>query len=196
MYDYIRGTLTELTPTKAIVEAGGLGYCVFIPLSAFSSQLSIGKEIKLHLSPIYREDSARLFGFLTRDERDIFERLSSISGIGPKTALSLIGHMSMKDLGSAISTSNAKLLAKVPGIGKKTAERVIIEMRDKIKSRPEATQVPLVTDEDHMIHDGINALMNLGYNNDRALTAIKKAIDSQGDTPKLEKVIKAALQLI
>ena len=195
MFDYIKGTLVELTPEKAIVEANGIGYSILIPLSSFSSKLKCGKEVKLFLSPVYREDSQKLFGFTTIDERSLFEKLSSVSGIGPKTALSLIGHMSMQELNGAIMSSNAKLLAKVPGIGKKTAERVIIDLRDKIHAKPKSSQIPLVNPEDHMLSDGVNALINLGYNHDKAHKAISQALDNEED-PKLETLIKSALQLI
>ncbi|MDN3504959.1 MAG: Holliday junction branch migration protein RuvA [Rhabdochlamydiaceae bacterium] len=196
MYEYIIGKCTSLSPESAIIETGGIGYLIYIPLSAFSQKLSIGKEVKLYLSPVYREDSQKLFGFLTQQERETFKKLSSISGIGPKTALSLVGHMSLDEFRLAITTANAKLISKVPGIGKKTAERVIIEMRDKVGIAPKASMMPLTNPEDHMISDGVNALINLGYNNDKALKAVQKAIELSESEPKLEWVIKHALQII
>ena len=197
MYDYIKGTLVELKPEKVVIEAGGIGYLIFIPLSAFTSNsLKLGKEAKLFLSPIYREDSQKLFGFVTPDERETFIRISSISGIGPKTALSLIGHMSLNDFSQAITTSNAKLLSKVPGIGKKTAERVIIEMRDKVVHKTTLPTSTLMADEDRAVCDGVNALVHLGYNNDKAYAVIQKILTSHDTAPKLDTLIKEALQLI
>ncbi|MCF7853137.1 MAG: Holliday junction branch migration protein RuvA [Simkaniaceae bacterium] len=197
MYDYIRGTLVQLKPTQAVVEAGGMGFLIHIPLSTFSAHLKVGHEVQFFLTPIYREDSQRLFGFINREERESFEKLSHISGIGPKTALSLIGHMSLRDLNSAIQSSNAKLIAKVPGIGKKTAERIIVEMRDKKLSQPSIPTGSIVSEEDHLFNDGINALIHLGYQDQKAYQVIEKVMKGQEEHPlTLEEVIKQALQII
>ncbi len=194
MYEYITGTLIQVTPEYTVVEAGGIGYRLFTPLSVLSAGLAPKSTVQFYLSPVYREDSQKLFAFLTLEERTFFEKLSSISGIGPKTALSLIGHMSASELTSAIQTSNAKLISRVPGIGQKTAERLIVEMKDKLHLVKKKAPTPIVTDGDHLLADGVNALINLGYNNDRASAAIQKAMDKLEGEAKLDSLIKLALQ--
>ena len=132
MFDYIKGALISLTPHQAVVDVGGIGYLLYTPLSAFSAMPPIGEKILFYISSVIREDSHKNFGFLTREERDLFEKISAVSGIGPKTALALIGHLDSLALESAITTANSHLLSKIPGIGKKTAERLIVELRDKV----------------------------------------------------------------
>ncbi|MCB1107779.1 MAG: Holliday junction branch migration protein RuvA [Chlamydiia bacterium] len=197
MFEYIKGTLTSITPHKAVVDVQGVGYLIHIPLSAFSSMPPIGKDILFYISSIYREDSHKNFGFLTEEERDLFEKISSISGIGPKTALALIGHLDSNTLESAITTANASLLSKIPGIGKKTAERLIIELRDKVLKGLKKAPLPTkgkkeMTEEDHMVSDALSALMNLGYNALQAQKALEKAL-SKEKPMHLSDLIRSAL---
>ena len=119
MYEYMKGKLVEASPSKATIDIGGIGYCLLIPLSNYSHLPPLGSEILFYVSLIIREDAHTLYGFLSRTERTLFEKLTSISGIGPKTALTLIGHLEPHDLQLAISQANVALLCKVPGIGKK-----------------------------------------------------------------------------
>lgn len=198
MYDFIKGTLIELNTESAVVEtANGIGYRIFIPLSFFFSEPKLNAPLYLYLSAIYREDSQRLFGFPLKEERALFEKLCSISGIGPKTAMSLIGHLSEKELKEAILTSNLKLIEKVPGIGKKTAERLVMELRGSFDSSPKKKGAFVaVYEESSTRGDGINALINLGYSSERAIHAIEKAITSKGASSSLEEVIKTALQVM
>ena len=198
MYDFIKGTLYRIEPGSAVIEtASGIGYLVFTPLSLFFAAPKVNYPIHLYLCAVYREDSQKLFGFITSEERDLFEKITAISGIGPKTALSLIGHLSLDALGSAIQTSNVKLIEKVPGIGKKTAERLVMEMRDKIHGRSQKIHSPLnLSDDAPFRSDAISALLNLGYTNERATKAIERAIDSCGKSARLDEVIKSALQTI
>ncbi|MBI3211391.1 MAG: Holliday junction branch migration protein RuvA, partial [Simkania negevensis] len=143
MFEYLKGILSELSLEVAIVEVGGIGYKLFIPLSNYAKFPPLGKEVLIYISTVIREDSHKSFGFLSRVERDLFETLGEVSGIGPKTALTLVGYMEGAQLKSAISQANVSLLSKIPGIGKKTAERLIIEMRDKIEKKKEKTPLPL-----------------------------------------------------
>ena len=196
MYDFIKATLVELQSDSVVLETpSGIGYRIFTPLSLFFANPKIGASLQLYLVPIYREDSQRLFGFITKDERALFEKITAISGIGPKTAMSLIGHLSLDHLKGAIQTSNIKLIEQVPGIGKKTAERLIIEMKDKLHDNSKKKSLPLTISEDVPVrNDAISALVNLGYNFERATKAIEKAIESCGSGAKLDQVIKNALQ--
>ncbi|QVL57647.1 MAG: Holliday junction branch migration protein RuvA [Simkaniaceae bacterium] len=199
MLEYIKGTLVSLSPHKAVIDVGGLGYFLHIPLSAFSAMPPIGKEIIFYISSVIREDSHKNFGFLSVEERDLFEKISGVSGIGPKTALALIGHLDSNALETAITTANSTLLSKIPGIGKKTAERLIVELRDKVLKGLKKSSLPIspsqksLSEEDQRINDALSALMNLGYNSLQAQQAIKKALTDFKEAPELSTLIRAAL---
>ncbi|MCB1084919.1 MAG: Holliday junction branch migration protein RuvA [Chlamydiia bacterium] len=196
MFEYLKGTLVSLTPHKAVLDIGGAGYLLHIPLSVFSAMPPIGEDILFYISTLIREDSHKNFAFLSQEERDLFEKISAVSGIGPKTALALIGHLDATALESAITTANSALLSKIPGIGKKTAERLIVELRDKVlkglKKTPLPSQQPL-TDEDHLVNDALSALMNLGYNSLAAQKAVNAALKKLPDTPEISTLIRTAL---
>jgi holliday junction DNA helicase RuvA len=196
MYEYIKGTLIEATPSKAIVEVQGLGYHLFIPFNNFSKFPTVGSLVTLYTSFVVREDSQKLYGFLTRHERDLFENLLGISGIGPKTALCLIGHMQIYDLQAAISEGNTQVICKIPGIGKKTAERLIVEMRDKITREMQATSAQNSHEEEGPISDAVSALIHLGYHRTQAQKAIKMALSDLQSEPELAQLITAALRCI
>lgn len=197
MFEYIKGTLIEITPQKAVVDVQGVGYLLYIPLSSFSKSPPVGEEVLFYISSVIREDSHRNFAFLTREERDLFEKIGDVSGIGPKTALALIGHLDSIDLETAITTANVTLLSKIPGIGKKTAERLIVEMRDKIlkglKQAPLPSTLKTVKSEDRILNDALSALIHLGYNSLQAQQAIKKALTHFKEEPPLGELIKTAL---
>lgn len=197
MYDYLKGILTFVSQTKITVDVNGLGYSLNIPLSAFCKLSEINKPITCFLSLIIKEDSHCLYGFLSKKERDLFETLITISGIGPKTALSLIGHLDINHFLSAISSANVGLICKVPGIGKKTAERLIVEMRDKIKNIEKEFALPEhSTDREQNSHisDALNALIHLGYNHMQAQKALNKALEESKDDLETGKLISLALK--
>lgn len=197
MFEYIKGILVSITPDRAVIDVGGIGYLLSTPLSVFSKMPQIGKEVTFYISSVIREDSHKNFGFLSLEERDFFEKVSSVSGIGPKTALALIGHLDSSALQAAITTANTTILSKIPGIGKKTAERLIVELRDKVLKGLKKSPIPApskksLTKEDEMTNDALSALMNLGYNSLQAQNALKLALEKE--TPKdLSSLIKAAL---
>lgn len=192
MFEHIRGKLTAATPEKAIVEVGGLGYRLYIAFNSYAKLPAIGKEVFLFVYAHIREDSHKYFGFLTEGERDLFEQLNSISGVGPKTALALIGHMELAELHLAISQKNAMRLCKIPGIGKKTAERLLIELKDRVQKLPQAP----VSGGGKTVEDAIAALVNLGYPWPRSQRAIKQVLDSKEKTPELSELITLALRQI
>jgi Holliday junction DNA helicase RuvA len=199
MYEYIRGTLAASALTKVTIDVHGLGYSVFIPFNHFSKLPAVGTPITLYLSFIVREDAQKLYGFLTQHERDLFENLIEVSGIGPKIGLALVGHMEIDDLHLAISQGNVSTICKIPGIGKKTAERLIIEMRDKIKKGPSkslVSQYDRPEGESGVIADAISALVNLGYHHAQAQKAIKTAMTKCQGEPELAKLITHALRCI
>ncbi len=145
-----------------------------------------------------REDAHKCYGFIEREQRDLFESLIDISGIGPKTALSLLGHMDISDLHYAISQEKSDLICKIPGIGKKTSERLIIEMRDKIKKFDDKTGAnphSANNKEQSLASDAISAMINLGYNTAQAQKAIKTAME-RSQSPNLAGLITAALKLV
>ena len=194
MYEYIKGKLTEASPVKITVETGGIGYSLFISLSTYAKLPAIGENIFCFVAPVIREDSHRLFGFLTREERTLFEKLTDISGIGPKTSLSILGHLPMHELCRAVEEDNINLLIKVPGIGRKTAERLIIEMRDKIKNLVN-TKIQAQPKKEGIFSDAVSALIHLGYSNKDAQSAVKKVFDNSEKEPNLSEIITLALKI-
>lgn len=191
MFAFIRGTLIEASLTFAIIEANGIGYKLFLPANLLPRLPQMGQQTLLHTSFVIRECSQALYGFLTSQDRDLFEGLLNVSGIGPKTALNLIGHMTLQELQSAVTNSDIKALSKVPGIGKKSAERLIVEMRDKISHffscdpSTLAVQMPL-DPRMQTINDAMSALIHLGYNQLTAQKAIKKSIQEFPEEKKIE----------
>ena len=194
MFDYIKGTLTCARQDKVVVDVGGIGYSILIPFNAFFHLPSPGEEVFFYIASVIREDSHRNFGFLNMEERDLFEKVSAVSGIGPKTALSLIGHLERKTLEMALHSGDSALLTKIPGIGKKTAERLIIELRDKITS----SKINKISESPsgHPTHDAIRALMHLGYRAAQAERAVQQALKSCDQHVQLDALITAALRSI
>ena len=135
MIAHLRGTLLEKHPNQAVVEAGGVGYDVAIPISTYSSLPEAGKEVRLRIHTHVREDALALFGFLTQDEKLLFERLISVSGIGPKLAITVLSGLAAADLIAAIRAGEVERLVRIPGVGKKTAERMVLELREKLPAR-------------------------------------------------------------
>lgn len=198
MFEYLTGKLTDTSLLKAVIEVNGIGYKIFIPISCYSKLPQVGKDVTLYISTVIREDSQKNYGFITRMERDLFENLIDVSGIGPKTALALIGHLDIADLQLAISQSNISLLSKVPGIGKKTAERLVIELKDKwgklLGQNGDLSLGALSSGKKDAFSDAISALVNLGYSPLLAQKAVKTAISSSEEEPELSSLITSALR--
>ncbi len=193
MYESIRGTLQEKNPNIAIIDCSGLSYRLSIPLSTYTRLPVEGSPIRLFLSLIIREDAHTLYAFTHKEERDLFEILISISGVGPKTAAGIIGHMDIASFQKAISAADSRLLSKLPGIGKKTAERLIIEMRDKFKGVQKSPS-PLAPPQEGIAGDAVNALIHLGYHAMDADKAVTKAIKDHEEEKDLGRLITAALR--
>ncbi len=197
MLEYIRGKLTGSTPEKAVLEVGGLGYQLFIPFSTYTKLPQMGQELLLYISTVIREDSQRRYGFLAQSERDLFEEFIQISGIGPKTALALIGHMELADLQQAISQKNVTTLCRIPGIGKKTAERLVVELKDRMQKLGLVGSVSAPKGQKtSTLEDAVAALIHLGYPLPRAQRAIKTVLDNSSGEPDLSKLITLALRHI
>ena len=165
-----------------------------IPFNNFARLPAVGEPVTLFASFVVREDSQKLFGFLTCHQRDLFESLIEISGIGPKTALCLVGHMEITELQIAISQGNTQRICKIPGIGKKTAERLIVEMRDKVKKTAGDSSVLQVGEGGGVMADAISALMNLGYNHAQSQKAIQAVLGKTEGEVGLAALITSALR--
>jgi holliday junction DNA helicase RuvA len=196
MYESIRGTLKDKAPHQAIIECNGIGYRLSIPLSTYTRMPALETDVTLYLSQVVREDAHTLYAFIQKEERDLFEILLSISGIGPKTAAAIIGHMEINAFQRAIASSDIRLLSKMPGIGKKTAERLIIEMRDKFKGKGKSAALPIPAAGTGIAYDAMNALDNLGYNALDANQAIQAALKTNPNETDLGRLITASLRHI
>ena len=175
MIAHLRGKLISKHPNQAIVEAGGgVGYDVIISVPTFSDLPGLNSEVSLFIHTHVREDALALFGFLRVQEKQLFEKLLSVSGIGPKLAITILSGMSAESMVAAIKGNNVAALTKIPGIGKKTAERMVLELRDKLDAfgvAPEAVAATSPVEE-----DVISALVNLGYQRPMAERALAKGI--------------------
>lgn len=201
MIAYIKGILAQSGLSSVIVEAHGMGYRIIIPTNSLEKLPSEGKEVFFHTSFIVREQSQTLYGFVTASERELFEALLNVSGIGPKLAMALIGHLSVYELQRAINGADIFTLSKVPGIGKRTAERLIVELRDKLPalfprdindSQEEASDGRSLK----LIRDALSALINLGYTQAMAKKAIQDSLKDLPEEADLPSLITAALKNI
>jgi Holliday junction DNA helicase RuvA len=196
MIAHLRGTLLEKHPNQAVIEAGGVGYDVAIPVSTFSALPETGREVNLRIHTHVREDAIALFGFATAEEKLLFGRLTSVSGIGPKLAITVLSGLAAPDLIAAIRAGAAERLVRIPGVGKKTAERIILELREKmpeVSGAGAATQAgpPLSGVE----QDVLSALMNLGSNAATAEAAVKKAKEA-GVPVEFEPLFRRSLEFL
>lgn len=199
----IEGILREAGLVRVVVETGGLGYEIGIPLTTAEKLPAIGSPVKLHTLAVYREDSQALYGFHSREERDFFRMLTErVSGIGPKIGLSIMSRLSLPVLKQAIGRGDVTLLAKCQGIGKKTAERLVVELRDKVLPTGSVAADSLATDgqavefsgTDTVIRDAVAALTSLGYKPQDADKSVRKALAGRNSGEvTTEALIKAAL---
>ena len=192
MYEFMKGILIEKTPTKAVVEIQGIAYRLSIGLNTYTRLPAHQSPIQFFLSQVVREDSHTLYAFLLPEERNLFEILITISGIGPKTALGIVGNMQLEVFERAIATADTGLISKIPGIGKKTAERLVIEMKDKLKHFKSAPSSSF----GGLMGDAISALLHLGYNPVVAQKAVEGVLKEAKEEKDLGKIITSALQKI
>jgi Holliday junction DNA helicase RuvA len=172
MIAHLRGRLIAKHPNQAIVEAAGVGYDVVITVPTFSELGGLGGEVAMHIHTHVREDAIALFGFLHPEEKQLFEKLLSVSGIGPKLAITILSGMAAAEMVGAIKSNDVAKLTKIPGIGKKTAERMVLELRDKLK---DFGLVPGAPPTSPMEEDVLSALVNLGYQRAAAEKAVATA---------------------
>ncbi len=194
MIDYIKGEVTELTPTNVTLECNGIGYQLNISLNTYG-EVSQASTVKLYVYESIREDAHVLFGFRDKHERDLFLLLISVSGVGPSTARIILSSLNSRELANVIATENATLLQSVKGIGAKTAQRIIVDLKDKIKMTDEngALQLPAKDDLSETGHAAIAALVMLGFVQAASQKVVSKILKESPALP-VEKVIKEALK--
>lgn len=186
MIAHLRGRIIAKHPNQAIVEAGGVGYDVTISIPTFSELPAVGVEVALHIHTHVREDAIALFGFLRPQEKQLFEKLIAVSGIGPKLAITILSGMSAEDMVAAIRGNDVARLTKIPGIGKKTAERMTLELRDKLDAFGAAAPPPSASP---LEEDVLSALVNLGYQR----AAAEKALAGASDRKDFDSIFRHAL---
>jgi Holliday junction DNA helicase RuvA len=195
----LRGKLIEKHPNQAIVEAGGVGYDVLIPVSTFSALPETGAEVKLRIHTHVREDVFSLFGFLTAEEKSVFEKLISVSGIGPSLGIKVLSGMAVSALIPAIRQGHVDQLVRIPGVGKKTAERIVLELKDKLEgigpAVPAGTTEKPVSPLSTVDRDVLSALVNLGCTRLAAEAAVRNA-KAEGAVTEFEPLFRRALDLV
>jgi Holliday junction DNA helicase RuvA len=192
----LTGRLRRKATDYLIVDVSGVGYHVFVPLSSYYSLPEDGEEISLHIHTHVREDSLSLFGFFTEAEKNMFLLLMGVSGIGPKLALAVLSSLSVRDLSHAIQASDDSKLCAIPGIGKKTAARMVLELKDKMKLLAPSVSFPGGTPASTGdVEDAVSALVNLGYKKPLAEEALGKIRADRPDLP-LEALIREALNAL
>lgn len=197
MIAQLSGTLLDKQPHQVIVDVSGVGYEVHIPLSTFYEVGEIGSSLRLRIHTHVREDAILLFGFNSLKEKSAFEHLTSVSGVGPRLAITILSGMSVDELIPAIRQSNLARLCSIPGVGKKTAERLVVELRDKLaKADPGGGRDPQPPGLSSHQNDVISALMNLGYPKPSAVRAVERAASDAPAEVSFEELLKKALQVL
>ena len=200
MISYIRGELAAIEEEKVIVDVNGVGYGIYMPGQSMSMLPQIGEEVKLHTYMNVREDAMQLFGFLTRDDLNVFKLVIGVSGIGPKGGLSILSHLSPDDLRFAVMSHDVKAISGAPGIGKKTAEKLIIELKDKLSieevlEKQAESGAPIISNGTNQTQaEAVQALVALGYGNAESMKAVKKVEITEDIT--VEEILKQALKYI
>jgi len=191
----LRGTLAQKNPSRLIVEVGGVGYDVQVPLSTFYALGDVGAPVSLRVHTHVREDVIALYGFATSLEQDLFERLIAIGGVGPRLALSVLSGIEPAELIRAVRLQDVARLTAIPGVGKKTAERIGLELKDRLPPSLEAAGHARVegTPGDQLRADLLSALLNLGYHRTAAEKAIETALKGSADVG-FEKALRAVLR--
>ncbi len=196
MIAYIRGTLAEKGPDRVVIEAGGVGYELLIPVSTFDRLPREGGEAKLLAWHCVREDDEMLFGFATKEEREMFLKLTQVSGVGPKIALAILSGSSIGELSLAIASGNAKRISSIKGVGKKTAEKICVELKDKVSALAALASTSRRGDKDSkapIVRDAILALTALGFGEENANKMVSKVLSEEPGVKDAETLIRLAL---
>lgn len=196
MIAYIRGMLAEKSFDRVVVEASGIGYELFIPVSTFDKLPREGDEVKLLAWHCVREDDEMLFGFATVAEREMFLKLTQVSGVGPKIAIAILSGSSIGELSLAIASGNSKRISAIKGVGKKTAEKICVELKDKVNAIEALASTSRSSKDDArapMLRDAILALSALGFNEETANRMVTKVIQDNPSVSDVETLIRCAL---
>ncbi|MBI1977180.1 MAG: Holliday junction branch migration protein RuvA [Candidatus Omnitrophica bacterium] len=199
MYSYLAGVLTEKSHTSVTIDVNGIGFQLTIPLSTYQKLPEVGGKAKLLTQHIVREDAEFLFGFFTEEERSLFKLLMSVSGIGPKLAITVLSGLGLQELKRAIVEGSVTALTAISGIGRKTAERIIVELREKIvvEGRVEGNSEAWLSKHEVLVQDSIRALVSLGYSKQNAKAAIQKVLETRRDGRlDTEELIRESLKQI
>jgi len=196
MIAHLRGIILEKNPNRVIVESGGVGYDVMVPISTYTSLPDAGAEVRLRIHTHVREDTLALFGFLTAEEKALFEKLIAVTGIGPKLAITVLSGLATADLAAAIRQGQPEHLVRIPGVGKKTAERIVLELRDKLDFLAAGETAALrPASLTSLEQDVMSALLNLGCARPAAEAAVRK-VKAQDPPDTFEPYFRRALELI
>lgn len=198
MIAFLRGTLLERHPTQVVVDVGGVGYEVNIPVSTFSTLSDPPATVSLRVYTHVREDAIQLFGFATAEERAVFEKLISVAGVGPKLAITILSGLAATDLAQAIRGGQTERLTRIPGIGKKTAERLVLELKDKLDAlipgaALRSAEPAVAATLDELEQDVVSALVNLGAGKAQAEAAIRKA-RAAGEVNDFQTLFRRAME--
>lgn len=198
MYAYIKGKIEDMTVDRVVIEANNIGYNVFVPSDVMSAIGYTGKEVKLYTYLNVKEDAFTLFGFLTKEDLELFKLLITVNGIGPKGAMGILGALSSDDLRFAIMSGDSKTISSAPGIGAKTAQKIIIELKDKLKAVDFMETVSIrdtgsdTSSNSVIVNEAALALTSLGYGQTEALRAIRQCTPENMES--VEQLIKEALK--
>ena len=198
MIGFLHGTLVDALPTQATIEANGVGYEVLIPLSSYDKLPPAGQAVKLLTHLVVREDSHNLYGFMSSAERDLFRLLiNTVSGIGPKTALNVLSGISVVAFRGAVATGDVKVLSQISGVGRKTAERIVVELKDKIGAAgawEAASAQRALSGPEQRVNDAVLALMALGFKQLEAHDAVRRTQAALGPAATVEELVRACLK--
>lgn len=201
MYAFIKGKIVETGIDSLVLENNGIGYIINVPAGLTQREAQIGDEVKMYTHYSVREDGVALYGFLSRDDLDIFKMLITVSGIGPKGALGILSGLTADELRFAIMADDAKTISKAPGIGAKTARKIILELKDKLdlgevlEGSGRRTETGLPQTDESPQSEAVQALVALGVTSAEALKAVRKAVETAG-TEDVEAIIKEAFRIL
>ena len=196
MIAHLRGKLLTRHPNLVILETAGVGYSVTVSVPTFSQLPSLGSEVALHVHTHVREDQLALYGFIRPEEKQLFEKLITVSGIGPKLAITILSGMPADEMINAIRSNDLARLTKIPGVGRKTAERMVLELRDKLVPVDGTDQVQAISSLSATQEDVLSALMNLGFQRPAAEKALSQTAKNSGGAESFDVLFRGALGLI
>jgi holliday junction DNA helicase ruvA len=193
MYEYFNGELADILPTAIVIDVHGVGYQVVFA-NPYRLQDSLKKQIKVLVQQVVREDSITLYGFISSEERELFQRLISVSGIGPKSAMSILANDDTEGFVNAVESGNVTYLTKFPGVGKKTAQQIILDLKGKFEALPEETTKAVVSTNQATLEEAKDALLGLGYSA-KEITKIWKSLEAAAPSTTQE-ALKVAFKLL